>query len=66
MNNLNQELQIAAFAKMAQGEPVSLSDAQRVWEVVLNHGRNVDTSNQDGMAQFLSQLKSTLHKIYFS
>jgi hypothetical protein len=66
MNNLNLELQTAAFAKMAQGEPVSLADAQRVWEVVLNHGRNVDTGNQEQLGQFLSQLKATLNRIFFS
>ena len=64
MNNL--ELQVAAFTKMAQGESVSLADAQRVWEVVLNNGRNVDTSNQEALGQFASQLKSSLQRIYFS
>lgn len=66
MNNLQLELSTAAFAKMAQGEPLSLADAQRVWEVILANGRNIDTANQNGAAQFYSQVKSALHQQYFN
>ena len=59
------EIKVAAFAKMVRGEPLSLTDAQRVWEVVLNNGRNIDTANQNAAGQFISQLKNQLAQQFF-
>ncbi len=66
MNQTQKLFAKAAFAKMLEGEPVSLPDAQRVWEVIMNSGLNVDTANQEGFTQFVSQLKSMLHQRFFS
>lgn len=60
------EITVAAFAKMSRGEPLSLSDAQRVWQVVLNNGRNIDTGNQNAAGQFVAQLKNQLHQQFFA
>lgn len=60
------EITVAAFAKMVRGEPLSLSDAQRVWQVVLNNGRNIDTGNQTAAGQFVAQLKNQLHQQFFA
>jgi len=59
------EITVAAFAKMVRGEPLSLSDAQRVWQVVLNNGRNIDTGNQNAAGKFISELKNQLLNQYF-
>ena len=62
-----QELKTAAFAKMARGEALSLQDAQRVWEVVLNHGLNIDSANQGAVGQFIgAQLKPALQQKFFA
>ena len=60
------QLKIAAFAKMVNGEPLTIADAQRVWDIVLNTGMNIDSSNQQGVAQFVSQLKGMLQQKFFS
>lgn len=65
MNQTQKLFTKAAFAKMLEGEPVSLADAQRVAEVWLNAGLNVDTANQEGYTQFVSQLKNMLHQRFF-
>lgn len=66
MNQTQKLFAKAAFAKMLEGEPISLADAQRVAEVWLNTGLNVDTANQEGFTQFVSQLKNMLHQRFFA
>jgi hypothetical protein len=62
----DRELAVAAFDKMARGESLSISDAQRVWGVVLENGHNIDTGKHDAFAQFYSELKGVLHQMFFS
>lgn len=63
----DQELAIAAFAKMTRGEAVSLVDAQRVWQVWIQQGTNIDTSNQQALGQFVgAQIKPALQQKFFA
>lgn len=62
----DRELAVAAFDKMARGEPLSITDAQRVWGIVLENGTNIDTKNEGAFVNFWSELKGMLHQIFFT
>lgn len=60
------QIKVAAFSKMVDGEVLSITDIQRVWEVVLNNGLRFDTGNQQVAGQFVSQLKNKLQQQFFA
>lgn len=60
------ELAVAAFTKMTRGEPVSLSDAQRVAQVWISNGMNIDTGNKGGLSQFYGEVQKGLYQRFFN
>lgn len=58
------DLTVAAFVKMAKGEPLSITDAQRVFTVFINNPPQIDSQNQQQVQQVMSQLKEGLQRTY--
>lgn len=57
---------MAAFGKMVGGEELTLLDAQRVWQIVLQNGMKIDTRDENALAQFRSELKGNIQRVLFT
>lgn len=58
------DLALAAFSKMYDGEPLSISDAQRVFDVFINKPPQIDSADQGRVQQFMAQVKEGIQKTF--
>lgn len=65
MQEVEFELLVAAFIKMARGEFLSLADAQRVLAAFVNTPPKIDTQNQGQAQQVMAQAREGIQRVYF-
>lgn len=65
MKEVEFDLLVAAFVKMARGETLSIADGQRVLSAFINTPPQIDTQNQAQAQQVMAQAREGIQKVYF-